>query len=188
MALLTTASILWGLAEYVPDVVKWVTGDSKDEAIADKVLDVAKKVTGQESESGALEAIKADPNLALEYQKAVMADSHVKDKIDLEKYKEDTKRLQAVNNTMQKEADSKNWWTSGWRPFIGFITGIAFFVVCIQIGMITFDAIEAKDKDALNMIPTLIFNYTTLFGIPGAILGIASHHRGQMQRSGARKE
>lgn len=185
MAALTTASILWGLAEFVPDVVKWITGDDKDESIANKVLDVAKTVTGKESEIDALDSIKSNPSIALEYQKAVMADSHIKDKIELEKYKEDTKRLESINKTMQIETNSKNWWSSAWRPFIGFITGISFFVAVVWIGIITHQAIIEKDFNAINMIPSLIFNITTLFGVPCTILGIAAHHRGVEKRTKA---
>jgi len=36
--------------------------------------------------------------------------------------------------------------------------------------------------NAMQMIPQVIFNFTTLFGIPGAILGLASHHRGKEKR------
>lgn len=36
----------------------------------------------------------------------------------------ETARLQAINATMQAEARSEHWPQWGWRPFIGFITGI----------------------------------------------------------------
>lgn len=180
-----TAAAIWGLAEFVPDIVKWVTGDDKDEAIANKVIDVAKSITGAETPDQALSAIQSDPSMALEYKKALLADAHVKDKLELERYKEDTKRLQIVNSTMQKEGESENWWTSGWRPFIGFITGIAFLGTVIMVGIIAYQAIESNNISSINMIPSLVFNMTTLFSIPGAILGISAHHRGAEKRTKA---
>jgi len=87
-----------------------------------------------------------------------------------------------VNNTMQVEAKSDHWWVSGWRPFIGFVTGAAFFVCVCFVCWLTYQAIESKSQDAMQMIPQIIFNFTTLFGIPGTILGIASHHRGKEKR------
>jgi hypothetical protein len=172
MAIATAFAIATGLSKFIP-LVKDLFDDG-DESIVEKVVGIAENLTGK-SGNDVIAAIESDPNLALEFKKAVMADKHVESRLEI-------KRLMIINKTMQVESQSAKWWVSGWRPFIGFITGIAFAIVCIQIGMITFDAIDKNNKDALNMIPTLIFNYTTLFGIPGAILGIASHHRGMLQR------
>jgi hypothetical protein len=93
---------------------------------------------------------------------------------------------QIVNKTMQVEANSDLWWVSGWRPFIGFITGAAFFVCVCFVCWLTYQAIESESQDAMQMIPQIIFNFTTLFSIPGAILGIASHHRGKEKRDRAK--
>lgn len=92
-----------------------------------------------------------------------------------------------VNDTMQVEAKSDKWWVSGWRPFTGYITGAAFFVCVCFVCWLTFEAIESKSQAAMQMIPQIIFNFTTLFSIPGAILGIASHHRGKEKREKAQR-
>ncbi len=44
-----------------------------------------------------------------------------------------TQQLESVNRTMRIEAQSDNWWTSGWRPYWGFISGTAF---AMQVGAI----------------------------------------------------
>lgn len=94
----------------------------------------------------------------------------------------DTSRIDSINQTMRVEAKSEDWWQSGWRPFWGFITGGAFLVVCILICILAFVAVTDKSAEAMTMIPQLITSFTTLFGIPGAILGVASWHRGKKQR------
>jgi hypothetical protein len=60
-------TIALALAEYAPQLIKWVTGNDKAEKVASIAVDVAKKVTGATSGDGALELIKADPKLAAEF-------------------------------------------------------------------------------------------------------------------------
>ena len=103
-------------------------------------------------------------------------------KVEMEKLQVESQRI--VNSTMQVEAKSDDWWVSGWRPYIGYITGTAFFVVCVFVCVITYKAVM-QSLDPMAMIPQIIFNFSTLFAIPGAILGVASHHRGKMQREEA---
>ncbi|TCS37501.1 hypothetical protein EDC30_104305 [Paucimonas lemoignei] len=66
-------TILMGLAQFAPAVIKWATGSDKAEEVAGKVIDVAKAVTGRDTPDAALAAIQADPALAIEFRKAVMA-------------------------------------------------------------------------------------------------------------------
>lgn len=54
-----------------PTIAGWL-GGSKAQDVATKVVDVAKAVTGQPTGDTALAAIQADPNLAMQFQKAVM--------------------------------------------------------------------------------------------------------------------
>jgi hypothetical protein len=65
--------ILIGLAQFAPAIIKWATGSDKAEEVASKVIDVAKTVTARDTPDAALAAIQADPALAIEFRKAVMA-------------------------------------------------------------------------------------------------------------------
>lgn len=60
-------TIALALAEYAPQLIKWVTGNDKAEKVAAIAVDVAKKVSGAETGEGALDLIKADPKLAAEF-------------------------------------------------------------------------------------------------------------------------
>ena len=64
------------LAEFAPSIIKWVTGNEKAAQAAEAVVDVAKKVTGAETGEGALEALKANPDLVLQF-KAKLLDASV---------------------------------------------------------------------------------------------------------------
>lgn len=65
-------SIAFGLAQFVPGILKWVTGDDKSAKVAEKVVDIAKAVTGRDDGAGALAALKADPAAVLKFKEAVM--------------------------------------------------------------------------------------------------------------------
>ena len=64
------------LAEFAPSIIKWVTGNEKAAKAAETVVDVAKKVTGAETGEGALEALKANPDLVFQF-KAKLLDASV---------------------------------------------------------------------------------------------------------------
>lgn len=69
------AAAIPSLIKLLPDVAGWFGGD-KAENMTSEVLNIASKVTGISDGNKALDAINADPNVALEFQKAVMADQH----------------------------------------------------------------------------------------------------------------
>lgn len=66
-------SLALALAEFAPSLLKFITGSDKAAAVAGKVIDIAKTVTGAPSGDAALEVLKADPNKVLEFQQAAMA-------------------------------------------------------------------------------------------------------------------
>jgi hypothetical protein len=63
--------IALALTQFAPMIAGWL-GGPKAEDVATKVVNVAQAVTGQSAPDAALAAIQADPNLALQFQKAVL--------------------------------------------------------------------------------------------------------------------
>lgn len=94
----------------------------------------------------------------------------------------ETNRLLAVNETMQSEGKSEHWPQWAWRPFWGFVSGVAFLILTGFICFLMWKAISAGDVAAINAIPQMITSFSTLFAIPLAILGVASWHRGKEKR------
>lgn len=88
-------------------------------------------------------------------------------------------KLQTVNATMQAESKSEHWIQYSWRPYWGFISGTAFFVLVSFICYLAYKAIMSKDPNAMAMMPTLISQMAILFAIPGGILGVSAWHRGK---------
>jgi len=127
------------------------------------------------------EAVNAALQTASPEKYAELKKFEIENKTDLQKaiLANDTARIQAVNQTMQTESKSEKWWQSGWRPFWGFISAVAFLFVCVLVGLLAYKAVIKGDAAAMAMIPQFITTMATLFAIPGAILGISAWHRGK---------
>jgi hypothetical protein len=65
-------SIAMGLAQFAPQLVKWITGSDDAAAGAQKVVEIAGAVTGKTDPGEALAALQADKALQLQFQQAVM--------------------------------------------------------------------------------------------------------------------
>jgi hypothetical protein len=147
-------SILMGLAQFAPAVIKWVTGSDKAEEVAGKVIDVAKAVTGRETPDAALAAIQADPALAIEFRKAVMANELEYDRMYLADVQSARDR-----DVKLHQAGYKNIRAS-WMLTVTFI-GIVGLVLLMVIKDI--DANTAIGGVVLMLVGKLIGNWETAF-------------------------
>lgn len=68
------------LAQYVPNIIKLLTGSDKAADVADAVVGVAQAATGTSSGADALARLKADPTAVMNFQASMSAQQ-----IDLEK-------------------------------------------------------------------------------------------------------
>lgn len=162
-----------GLAQYAPKLVGWLAGD-KAEDTAEKVVDIAKAVTGFDDPQQAVQAVKDNPDMQIKFQEQA-------NQFELGLEREYTERMAIVNKTMQEESKSEHWPQWFWRPYWGLISGTAFGAVCVLVCMLAWRAITKGDQNAIGMIPLLIGAFTTLFGIPGAILGITAWGRNKLK-------
>lgn len=66
-------SIALGLAQFAPSILKWLGMGETGVAITEKIVGVAKDVTGASSPAEALEMIKANAAKQIEFQMAMLA-------------------------------------------------------------------------------------------------------------------
>jgi hypothetical protein len=64
-------TIAFGLAQYAPSIIKWLSGSEKAEEAAQKVIDVARVVTGKQDASEAVQAIQSDPAALMQFRQAM---------------------------------------------------------------------------------------------------------------------
>lgn len=161
------------LAQFAPKIIGWLAGEKAEET-AEKVVGIATEITGFKDPQQAAEAIKASIDLQLKFQTLA-------NELALGLEREYTAQLAIINQTMQQESKSEHWPQWGWRPFWGFISALAFLVVCIFVCQLGKEAIAAKDANAIGMIPVVVGAFTTLFAVPGAILGITAWGRNKLK-------
>lgn len=166
--------IAMALAQFAP-MLAGLFGGSKAEDVATKVVGIASAVTGQSAPDAALAAIQADPQLAMQFQKAVLDQQVQLQQIALQQEQAelaaDQANMAAVNQTMQIEAKADHWPTYSWRPFIGFVFGVMifgdYFIIPILQGW--WPAIHQPSIPSEAWVAI------------GGILGVASFFRGKMQ-------
>ncbi|WP_155835259.1 hypothetical protein [Herbaspirillum sp. RV1423] len=179
--------IALALAQFAPMIAGWF-GGSKAEDVATKVVGIAQVVTGQSAPDAALAAIQADPNLSMQFQKAVLDQQYelakLANELSIAELSADTADTAAVNATMQVEAKADHWPTYSWRPFIGFCYGAegimtASTVMVAYLGVMFFKV----DPVVLSYLPAMLGAMAGIMAAQTAVLGIASYFRGKMQAS-----
>ncbi len=146
------------------------------------VRDFARLIAGTDDDEEASARIAADPALQAEMQTAVLQHVLSMTRAEIDRIRAENEVLKEVNETMRVEAQSPNWWASAWRPFWGGISALAFLAVCVLVCVLAWRAVTTGSADALDMVPRLTAEFAMLFTIPGAILGVASWHRGKEKR------
>jgi len=160
------------LAKVVPDIVGWFKGDdAKDKA--EKVINLAKSITGEDEPEVAVTKILENPELALDFQKHMA-------QLQLEFYKEETKRMEIVNQTMRVEYESSNIFKTGWRPFIGWVLGLSLgFYIFSICGITIYSTLYQPDKVSIliDNLSKLASSLTTTWTVCMIILGVAIKKR-----------
>lgn len=133
------------------------------------------------------EAIKNNPEVLLRLKELELRHQEALLSWQTKQIEAETARITAVNLTMQKETEAEKWPQYSWRPFWGFISALAFLGTVLLVGILAYRAVIKGDLAAINMIPQMITSLTTLFAIPGAILGVSAWYRGKEKIEKARK-
>jgi hypothetical protein len=159
---------LLGLAlSALPSIVKLF--DSDEESTANKavglVSSIAQQVTGTEDDDSAATMLKDNPEAFLEFQ-------HLLAKQASDLFAEETRRLEAVNQTMRKEYESADPYVRRWRPTFGY--AVAFSWV-LMMGAIT--AVIVMTPAAAASVITAIAGLFPMWGIALAVLGVSVHSR-----------
>ncbi len=168
-------SIAMGLAQFAPQLLKWITGSEKAEQVAQKAIDIATTVTGKTTGDEAIKALQADPNLVLQYRQAVLAQ-------ELEFQTLAVQNAADINKTMQSESTSEHWPTYSWRPAIGFSFALLAIIggltaAISYIGVMFFSV----KPEVLNYLPAMLGAEAAIMATMAPVLGVASWFRGKMQ-------
>jgi hypothetical protein len=114
-------TIAMALAQFAPQVVRWVSGSDKAAEAATKVVEIAQVVTGKGSGLEALEAIKADPAAVLSFRQAIANQEADLDKAFLADRQDARKRDVAIG-----QAGRYNW-----RADVLAFLAVGGLVICV---------------------------------------------------------
>lgn len=145
-------------AEFAPKLIDHLVGDEAGK-IAQQVVNVAERVTGKPADQAA-EALRTDPELARQFTSASFALQTLIEQ-------EDTKRLQAINETIRVELTSDDKFVRRMRPYVGYIIGTTFG---LQMMAVTY-AIIFEPALAPNIISALAA-LSTMWGIGLSVIGV----------------
>ena len=168
-------TIAMSLSQFVPQLAKWVTGSDKAEQVAQKAVDIAKSVTGAQTGDEAVKALQANPDLVLQYRKAVL-DQEVSFQTLAVQNAGD------VNKTMQAEAASEHWPSYSWRPAIGFSFALLALIGGLTAAIAYIGVMFYNVKpEVLNYLPAMLAAEAAIMTTMAPVLGVASWFRGKMQ-------
>lgn len=111
------------LAQYVPSIIKLLTGSDKAEEAASQVVGIAQAVTGTSDGDAALASLKADPSKVLDFQQAMSAQQ-----ADLEKaYLADT------SNARQRDVELAKAGVHNYRANVLAGSALVLVILCLLL-------------------------------------------------------
>ncbi len=110
--------------------------------------------------------IQNDPQLLVEFKKAMMDHEVQLAKLDVDLGAQDVDALAVVNTTMQQEAKSEKWAQWMWRPFNGFLFGPTVIYI--------YAVLPSLGKDVPN-VPQMVWVFW------GAVLGVTAWGRNRLK-------
>ncbi len=152
--------ILYAVSQFVPQLLRWAGKDTAA-VVADKAVAIAKTITGKDVVEDQIADLKANPELALQYQK-LMND------VILAQLDAETKQLEAINATMRAEYSSNDNYTKRWRPTMGYAVTLVW-----SVQMSALSWVMVTDPAKAVALITAMAQLTALWGVALSILGVA---------------
>lgn len=149
-------------AKFIPSLIGKLAGKNAGD-VAEKVVGIAQGITGESNPSNLLSALSKSPEQIVAFQNSTA-------ELTIALAQESTRRLQAVNTSMQAESKSNSFMQRAWRPFNGFLFGITIWCDYF-LGDIIIQMLESKIT--LDHVPT------TIYVLWSTVLGATAWTRGK---------
>lgn len=139
--------MLLELAALAPQLIKWMTGNDEAQKVTEVAVSLAQKITGTETASGAIESLRANPDLLIQYQQALAGIQS-----DLEKA-----YLADVSNARAREVAIA---TSEFAPLLNkIIVPVLALIVVIGGGAMLYWSENADVRTAASNLVMLVLGY-----------------------------
>lgn len=145
--------------------------DSNDDSTVSKVAkvasDVAKAVTGKDDDGDALQALQSNPELLLEYQRQTAEKA-------ISLYQEETKRLQAINETIRVEVASSDPYVRRMRPTMGYALILSWTMTMAAVVYTIID-----DPGAASSVIVALADLSIMWSVALSVLGLYVYKRSE---------
>lgn len=165
-------SLALGIAQFAaPALGRWLFGE-KGEETAEKIIDVGKAVVGTDKAEDILPALKANPELLIQFQQQAT-------QIELAELEAHTRQLEAVNETARAAINSDDKFVRRWRPTWGYVTAVTWalqsmaimFCFCAAAVATLYGKAEAVTA-LMNGAASLAGALTVQWGVALTVLGV----------------
>jgi len=153
-------SIALGIAQFVPGIARWLGGDKAGD-VADKVIGVARQVTGVENPQQALERLRTQAELQVKLQQAMTP-------VIVAQYEAEARKLESINATMRAEAHSKDGFVRRWRPYFGYVLATTWGLQMLALSIL----IVIHPKEAPAVIGAMA-GLSAMWSVALAVLGVS---------------
>lgn len=134
--------VMQGLSALAPMALGLLKKKDTAAAAIEMLSATAQVITGESSDDKALEVLKNDPAKLQEYQNSVNAHA-------AEMYRQQTDRMEIVNETMRVESANKDWYVRRMRPTFGYALIYCFVLIFTTV---TFTAVVIDIDKAIKLI------------------------------------
>lgn len=143
-------ALVSGLVQLAPALTKFFGAGDVTTTVAEEAASLARKLTGTQSNDAALEAIKSDPKLLIEYQQLILANETSFEQL----YQQD--KESARNRDVEfLKAGTRNYRAD-------FLVGVSVLIVFTILGVvIVADTLNEYAKGALTTILGVFLNQLT---------------------------
>lgn len=139
MEIMTAIAAARALSEFVPGLARLLGGERAGD-VAQKVIDVAKEITGQADPVAAAESVRANAELQAKLAQALAP-------VLVAEYEAETRQLETVNETMRSELASDDKYAKRWRPSFGYAATATWFVQGVLVfGLLTYTVLKMPEK------------------------------------------
>ncbi len=170
-----------GIAEVAaPRLARWIFGGD-GETVAAQVVDVAKSVTGADTSEDAAAALKANPELLVEFQRQTQT-------MEIRLMEEETRRLEAINATMQAEYASDDTYVKRWRPTFGYAMAATWSLQILgSMGGILYAIVAVPTEAAMILTAIGEANAATvpMWAVALSVIGVSVWKRSEDKKTAA---
>lgn len=160
--------LIAAFAKFAPAVTGVVGASSSVQGAANKIADVAQKLTGADTPELALERLKADSALQMKFAEHI-------DGLQRAELEAQVKSAETVNETIRAELAQSDKFKSYWRPMFGYACA---FTWCVQMLACVYAILTKSATDAAAVINAFA-GLAVMWGTALAVLGVNVVKRSQ---------